>query len=237
MKFAGEKIEIEHIEGKHNVLADSLSRLVNSCVIACTAKEKEPQMKKITRAAVVAVDKALAMNDALENEDNLHGTSQMKEQETSKQIFQISNHCQQVLQELSKPKNRRGNTKEYKEKPIHIQSMSTQLVPSKELQEPWKQPPSKMLSQHSQKSMKSCDTKHKFVVEKDQETTTSKMYGPISPLKPSKLEDYYRKPKNFLIYNDTQSNNSDDDDIIVDPGWDDFCLEAAKLPRMEAHRL
>ncbi|GKD42588.1 putative polyprotein, partial [Tanacetum coccineum] len=70
----GVKIEIEHIEGKHNVLADSLSRLVNSCVIACTTKEKEPQMKKITRAAAVAVDKVLAMNDALENEDNLHGT-------------------------------------------------------------------------------------------------------------------------------------------------------------------
>ncbi|GKF02303.1 hypothetical protein Tco_0029226 [Tanacetum coccineum] len=28
-----------------------------------------------------------------------------------------------------------------------------------------------------------------------------------------------------------------DEDIIVDPGWDDFSLEAAKLPRMEAHRL
>ncbi|GJX20681.1 putative polyprotein, partial [Tanacetum coccineum] len=243
MKFAdavtgtGVKIEIEHIEGKHNILADSLSRLVNSCVTACTTKEKDPQMKKITRAAAVAVDKALAMNDALENEDNSHGTSQMKEQEISKQIFQISNHCQQVLQELSKPRSRQENTKEYKEKPIHIQSMSTQLVPSKELQEPWKQQPSKMLSQHSQKSMRSCDTKHKFVVEKDQETTSSKTYGPISQPKLSKPEDYYRKPKNSSICSDTQSDNSNDDDIIMDPGWDDFCLKAAKLPRMKAHRL
>ncbi|GKC53023.1 putative polyprotein [Tanacetum coccineum] len=79
MKFAdavtgtGVKIEIEHIEGKHNVLADSLSRLVNSCVIVCTAKEKEPQMKMITRAAAAAVNNVLTKEDALENEDNSHG--------------------------------------------------------------------------------------------------------------------------------------------------------------------
>ncbi|GKA67092.1 RNA-directed DNA polymerase, partial [Tanacetum coccineum] len=36
---------------------------------------------------------------------------------------------------------------------------------------------------------------------------------------------------------DTQSEESDDDNITVDPGWDDFCLTSAKLPRMEAHRL
>ncbi|GKA00095.1 hypothetical protein Tco_0672645 [Tanacetum coccineum] len=66
MKFA------DAVEGKHNVLADSLSRLVNSCVIVCIAKEKEPQMKMITRAAAKAVDKILTKEDALENEDNLH---------------------------------------------------------------------------------------------------------------------------------------------------------------------
>ncbi|GKB93571.1 putative polyprotein [Tanacetum coccineum] len=80
----GVKIEIEHIEGKHNVLADSLSILVNSCVTAYTAKEKEPQMKKITRAAAEAVNKALTMKDAWENEDNTYGILQRKEQEISK---------------------------------------------------------------------------------------------------------------------------------------------------------
>ncbi|GKF92195.1 hypothetical protein Tco_0278914, partial [Tanacetum coccineum] len=43
--------------------------------------------------------------DALENEDNLHGISQKKEQEISKQISQIFNHCLQSIQELSKPRN------------------------------------------------------------------------------------------------------------------------------------
>ncbi|GJU62048.1 Orf y [Tanacetum coccineum] len=242
MKFAdavtgtGVKIEIEHIEGKHNVLADSLSRLVNSCVIVCTAKEKEPQMKMITRAAAAAVDKVLTKEDALENEDNSHGISQKKEQEISKQISQISNHCLQSIQELSKPRNQQGNIKESKGKPIHTQSMWTPPVPLKELQEPWKQQQSRMQSQHSQKSMKSCDIKPRYAVEKEQGTTTSKTYGPKYQPKPSNQEDYYRKPRNFLTYNDTQSEESDED-IIVDPGWDDFSLEAAKLPRMEVHRL
>ncbi|GJU37152.1 hypothetical protein Tco_1185506 [Tanacetum coccineum] len=74
-------------------------------------------------------------------------------------------------------------------------------MPLKELQEPWKQQLSKMQSQHSQKSMRSCDTKPIYAVEKD------------------------------------QGSEESDKDIIVDSGWDDFCLTSAKLPRMEAHRL
>ncbi|GJW08831.1 Orf y [Tanacetum coccineum] len=243
MKFAdavtgtGVKIEIEHIEGKHNVLADSLSRLVNSCITACTAKEKESQMKKVTRAAAVAVDNVLTKKGVSENEGNLHGTSQMKEQEIYKQISQISNHCHQTLQELSKPKNQQGNTKESKEKLTPTQSMLTQPMHLKESQQPWKQQLSRTQYQHSQKSMKSCDTRHKSVVEKDQEITTSKMFGLKYPLKPLRLEDCYKKPKSSSICSDTQSEESEDDNIIVDPGWDDFCLTSAKLPRMEANRL
>ncbi|GKE38367.1 Orf y, partial [Tanacetum coccineum] len=37
----GIKINIEHIEGKHNTLADSLSRLVNLCFAECTREMKE----------------------------------------------------------------------------------------------------------------------------------------------------------------------------------------------------
>ncbi|GKC00708.1 putative polyprotein [Tanacetum coccineum] len=85
MKFAdavtgtGVKIEIEHIEGKHNVLADSLSRLVNSCITACTAKEKESQMKKVTRAAAVAVDNVLTMKDLQPLPPNVTRTIQTQE--------------------------------------------------------------------------------------------------------------------------------------------------------------
>ncbi|GJV70066.1 Orf y [Tanacetum coccineum] len=243
MKFAdaitgtGVKIEIEHIEGKHNILADSLSRLINACVIACTAKEKEPQMKMVTRTAATAIDKILSENDAWGNEDNSHGTSQRKEQEIFKQISQISNHCHQTIQDLSIPKNRQENTREFKGKPTHIQSTLIPHIPLKKWQEPWKQQPSEMLSQHLQRSMKSCDTRHKYAVEKEQETTTSKMFGLKYPPKPLKQEDCYKKPKSSSICSDTQSEDSNDDDIMVDPGWDDFCLTTTKLPRMEAHRL
>ncbi|GJY09824.1 hypothetical protein Tco_0378009, partial [Tanacetum coccineum] len=50
-------------------------------------------------------------------------------------------------------------------------------------------------------------------------------------------KDCYKKPKSSSICSDTQSKESEDDNITVDPGWDDFCLTSAKLPRMEAHRL
>ncbi|GKG27535.1 hypothetical protein Tco_0405862 [Tanacetum coccineum] len=83
-------------------------------------------MKKITRAAAVAVDNVLAMKGVTEDEGNLHGTSQTKEQEIYKQISQISNHCHQTLQELSKPKNQQESTKESKEKLIPTQSMLIQ---------------------------------------------------------------------------------------------------------------
>ncbi|GKF90284.1 hypothetical protein Tco_0264247, partial [Tanacetum coccineum] len=38
--------------------------------------------------------------------------------------------------------------------------------------EPWKQQQSRMQSQHLQKSMKSCDIKPRYAVEKEQGTTT-----------------------------------------------------------------
>ncbi|GKC94677.1 Orf y, partial [Tanacetum coccineum] len=160
-----------------------------------------------------------------------------KEQEIFKQISQISNHCHQTIQDLSIPKNQQENTREFKGKPTHIQSTLIPHIPLKKWQEPWKQQPSEMLSQHLQRSMKSCDTRHKYAVEKEQETTTSKMFGLKYPPKPSKQGDCYKKPKSSSICSDTQSKDSNDDDIIVDPGWDDFCLTTAKLPRMEAHRL
>nr|GEV48387.1 hypothetical protein [Tanacetum cinerariifolium] len=93
-----------------------------------------------------------------------------------------------------------------------------------------------MQLQHSQKSMKSCDSKQKYAEEKDQGTTTLKMYGQKYPLKPLKPEGYCKKPRNSLTYKDTQSKESEED-VIVDPGWDDFCLTSAKLPRMKAHSL
>ncbi|GKF33966.1 hypothetical protein Tco_0107166, partial [Tanacetum coccineum] len=185
-------------------------------------------MKKITRAAAVAIDNVLAMKGITKDEGNLHRTSQTKEQEIYKQISQISNHCHQTLLELSKPKNQHENIKESKEKLTPTQSILIQPMHLKESQQPLKLQLSKAQYQHLQKSMKSCDTRHKFVVEKDQEITTFKTFGQKYLPKPLKLEDCYKKPKSSPICSDTQFEESEDDNITVDPGLDNFCLTSAK---------
>ncbi|GJT90665.1 Orf y [Tanacetum coccineum] len=50
----GIKINIENIEGKHNTLVDSLSRLVNLCFAECTG-----EMKQLAAAALYSVEKVL----------------------------------------------------------------------------------------------------------------------------------------------------------------------------------
>ncbi|GKB46080.1 Orf y [Tanacetum coccineum] len=50
----GIKINIEHVEGKHNTLADSLSILVNLCFTECTR-----EMKQLAAAALYSVEKVL----------------------------------------------------------------------------------------------------------------------------------------------------------------------------------
>ncbi|GJU12527.1 hypothetical protein Tco_1134923 [Tanacetum coccineum] len=48
------KINIELIEGKHNTLADSLSRLVNICIAECTG-----EMRQLIAAALYSVEEVL----------------------------------------------------------------------------------------------------------------------------------------------------------------------------------
>ncbi|GKD80054.1 hypothetical protein Tco_1342675 [Tanacetum coccineum] len=53
----------------------------------------------------------------------------------------------------------------------------------------------------------------------------------------SRQEDYYKKPKSSSICSDTQSEESEEDDGIVDQGWDDFSLKITKVPRIENYKL
>ncbi|GJW63048.1 Orf y [Tanacetum coccineum] len=55
----GVKINIEHIEGKHNTLADSLSRLVNLCFAECIG-----EMKQLAATALYLVEKVLQSPNA-----------------------------------------------------------------------------------------------------------------------------------------------------------------------------
>ncbi|GKE70964.1 hypothetical protein Tco_1529036 [Tanacetum coccineum] len=61
------------------------------------------------------------------------------------------------------------------------------------------------------------------------ETTAIKnAVSALTEAKPSRQEDYCKKPMNSSAYSDTQSEESDED-IIVDPGWDDFCLTGSNV--------
>ncbi|GJY84041.1 Orf y [Tanacetum coccineum] len=82
----GIKINIEHIEGKHNTLADSLSRLVNICFAECTGEVKE-----LAAAALYSVDKVLQSLNAF----------QKNMKTTCEEVMKISNHFLESSQKLS----------------------------------------------------------------------------------------------------------------------------------------
>nr|GEU49109.1 TPA: orf y [Tanacetum cinerariifolium] len=63
----GVKINIEHIEGKHNTLADSLSRLVNLCFAECTG-----EIKELAAAALHSVEEVLQSPQCLSKEYEDH---------------------------------------------------------------------------------------------------------------------------------------------------------------------
>ncbi|GKE01391.1 hypothetical protein Tco_1389374, partial [Tanacetum coccineum] len=57
----GIKINIEHIEGKHNTLADSFSRLVNLCFAECAG-----EMKQLAASALYSVKEVLQSPNAFQ---------------------------------------------------------------------------------------------------------------------------------------------------------------------------
>nr|GFB87707.1 putative polyprotein [Tanacetum cinerariifolium] len=79
----GVKISIEHIEGKHNTLADSLSRLVNLCFAECTG-----EMKELATAALHSVEEVLQSPNAFQKNMKI----------TCEEVMKISNHFQESSQ-------------------------------------------------------------------------------------------------------------------------------------------
>ncbi|GJT87832.1 Orf y [Tanacetum coccineum] len=82
----GVKINIEHIEGKHNTLADSLSRLVNLCFAECTG-----EMKELAATALYSVEEVLQSPNAF----------QKNMKTTCEEVMKISNHFLESSQKLS----------------------------------------------------------------------------------------------------------------------------------------
>ncbi|GKF16516.1 Orf y, partial [Tanacetum coccineum] len=80
------KINIEHIEGKHNTLADSLSRLVNLYFAECTG-----EMKELAVAALYSMEEVLQSPNAF----------QKNMKTTCEEVMKISNHFLESSQKLS----------------------------------------------------------------------------------------------------------------------------------------
>nr|GEZ41981.1 TPA: orf y [Tanacetum cinerariifolium] len=80
------KINIEHIEGKHNTLADSLSRLVNLCFAECTG-----EIKELAAATLHSVKEILQSPNAFQKNIKI----------TCEEVMKISNHFQESSQKLS----------------------------------------------------------------------------------------------------------------------------------------
>ncbi|GKD94661.1 putative polyprotein [Tanacetum coccineum] len=76
----GVKINIEHIGGKHNTLADYLSRLVNLCFEECTG-----EMKQLAATTLYSVEEVLQSPNAFQKNMKI----------TCEEVMKISNHFQE----------------------------------------------------------------------------------------------------------------------------------------------
>ncbi|KAI3762450.1 hypothetical protein L1987_52880 [Smallanthus sonchifolius] len=127
LKFAdiitgtGVQINIEHIEGKQNTLADALTRLVNLCFAECTDQAQEVLMKSLNM-----------IEEVLEE-----GVRSKKERNGLDQIIQISNHFQEYMKDHSHSRNQEHCTEDTKSKPIHSQSQMKQEVPTLKSHNNW----------------------------------------------------------------------------------------------------
>nr|GEX70461.1 RNA-directed DNA polymerase [Tanacetum cinerariifolium] len=161
----GVKINIEHIEGTHNTLVDSLSRLVNLCFAECTR-----EMKELAAAA-------------------LHLAEELKLCETYKQSYN------------AKPKyalDDQPNTTTGQIKEKMFESKTRKPKESSLNWKPWHRDWDAITSNFQEDDASNDGNKYRY------------------------------NRKGFLEEDDARSNDSI---FIVDPGWDDYCLQAIKLNR------
>ncbi|GJT87833.1 Orf y [Tanacetum coccineum] len=212
----GVKINIEHIEGKHNTVADSLSRLVNLCFVECTG-----EMKELAVAALCSMEEVLQSPNAFQNN--------MKT--TCEEVMKISNHFLESSQKLSSHlKNQEHYTNVTSSRPIKPQSEWINLMHGD-------QSPKTLNFQQQKKQLKPCETykqsynaKPKYALDNQPKTTTD--WDAITSNHPEddaiKDDGKYRYNRKGFLEDD---ESSDDSILIVDPGWDDYCLQELKLNR------
>ncbi|GKB52689.1 putative polyprotein [Tanacetum coccineum] len=234
----GVKINIEHIEGKYNTFADSLSRLVNLCFAECKG-----EMKELAIAALYSVEEVLQSPNAF----------QKNMKTTSEEVMKISNH----FLESSHLKNQEHCINVTSSRPIKPQSEWINLMHGD-------RSPKTLNFQQQKKQLKPCETykqsynaKLKYALDNQPKTTTGQIKEKMFEFKTKKPEEsssnwkprhkdwdaitsnypeedaikddgkYHYNRKGFL----EDDESSDDSILIVDPGWDDYCLQELKLNR------
>ncbi|GKC37829.1 Orf y [Tanacetum coccineum] len=187
----GVKINIEHIEGKHNTLADSLSRLVNLCFAECTG-----EIKELAAATLYSVGEVLQspnafqknMKTTCEESPKTLNFQQLKPCETYKQSYNVK--PKYALD--NQPKTTTGQTKE---KMFEFKTKKPEESSSN--WKPWHKDWDAITSNHSEDDAIKDDGKYRY------------------------------NRKGFL----EDDESSDDSILIVDPGWDDYCLQELKSNR------
>ncbi|GJW23624.1 Orf y [Tanacetum coccineum] len=157
----GVKINIEHIEGKHNTLADSLSRLVNLCFAECTG-----EMKELAATALYSVEEVLQSPNAF----------QKNMKTTCEEVMKISNHFLESSQKLSSHlKNQEHCTNATSSRLIKHQSEWINLMHGDQSLKTWN-------FQQQKKQLKLCDTykqsynaKPRYALENQPKITTGQI--------------------------------------------------------------
>lgn len=177
----GVQINIEHIDGKQNILADSLSRLVNFCFAGCTDHSQK------------VLEKALIMIEEILEED----ANSRKEKNGSEQITQISSQCLKYLQKqplLQCPEHYTGTTKS---REIQDPSQVTNKMPIQKSLYNWKNKQQEKQSQPCETSKQFWTSKPKSVYAIPQKITSGETTGPVFVNRTERPENSYSNLKPY----------------------------------------
>ncbi|GKE07702.1 putative polyprotein [Tanacetum coccineum] len=209
----GVKINIEHIEGKHNTLADSLSRLVNLCFAECTG-----EMKELAAAALYSVEEVLQSPNAF----------QKNMKTTCEEVMKISNHFLESSQKLSSHlKNQEHCTNATSSRLIKHQSEWINLMHGD-------QSLKNLNFQQQKKQLKLCDTyrqsyntKPRYVLENQPKTTIGQINEKMFEFKIKKPEESslnlkpWHKDWEAITSNQSEEDAINDDAITSNHSEDD----------------
>ena len=219
----GVKVNIEHIDGKQNVLADQLSRICNLLTMQgwnqsgeCT---EEIKTLSDTIEEVMSAEKK-GVDVSMEKEELCHLLEQLWLEDTPKSPVKMS----QTISGYSQGE-------EWEHCKTLQMNKGTMSLPNWTCTGPWSNTiyadgGSGQMAQHLQMAQHYMPTQ---LMQNEQPTSWPKQ-GTLS-LKP--INETNTASCNFQPSrrNDVRAYDNQEEDIIVDPGWDDFALQATRDSR------